>query len=249
MQKTTLFTIFFSILIVVVLAEFLTSTDLQTGLASVVHSDASAISTPMTTQGSDVSTTAPAGETSPFLQDSTDTPPATTPADTLSPVPVVPAPEKSEVASFLSTTGYKIEKVTDAQLVSMGFQDMRLERVSADGLLFQLLDLGDVVNLSKVRFHLTDGKNVYGVVNEFLLGSDFSAKGLYQNLRKKALVYEPDVKVNETNSFGTSSFFLNDNKRLGTAFLTVLSGNRIFAFSYPKASHEFFKKLIQLLVT
>lgn len=248
MQKTTLFTIFFSILIVVVLAEFLTSTDLQTGLASVVHSDTAAVSAPATTQLPDASTT-PVAETSPFLQDSTDTPPATTPADTLSPVPVVPAPDKSEVASFLSTTGYKIEKVTDPQLVSMGFQDMRLERVSADGLLFQLLDLGDVVNLSKVRFHLTDGKNVYGVVNEFLLGSDFSAKGLYQNLRKKALVYEPDVKVNETSSFGTSSFFLNDNKRLGTAFLTVLSGNRIFAFSYPKASHEFFKKLIQLLVT
>ncbi len=55
------------------------------------------------------------------------------------------------------------------------------------------------------------------------------------------------AKVNEIKAFGSGSFYMNDTKRLGTAFLTVLSGNRVYTFSYPKASHDFFKKVVNLL--
>ncbi len=264
MQKTTVFTIFFSILVVVLLAEFLTSNQLQGGWSSVIP--------PSAIQEASI----PSGTTDPFSSSdgghiAADTsestgqtqqvapPPSIGAGDVHAPTSMAPstssdAPpptgtvQKSEVSSFLDNSGYKIEKITEQQLVQMGFEGMRLERVSADGLLFQLLDLSGTVNLSKVRFHLTDGKNVYGVVSEYLLADNVRAKTFYENLRQKSSLYAPDIKLNETNSFGTASFYLNDSKRLGTAFLTVLSGNRVYSFSYPKASHEFFKKFIEFLL-
>lgn len=267
MQKTTVFTIFFSVLVVTLLAEFLTNTQLQNGWTSVIppnaikdeNAPAANTSDPFSTPGggltADAATTA--GQTlqpsvlptSPSIVAGDSLVPASTaPAASLDAPPPVAEVPKSEVSSFLDTSSYKIEKISEQQLIQMGFEGMHLERVSAEGLLFQLLDLSDAVNLSKVRFHLTDGKNVYGVVSEYLLADNTRAKAFYENLRQKASLYAPAVKLNETNSFGTTSFYLNDSKRLGTAFLTVLSGNRVYSFSYPKASHEFFKKFIEFLM-
>lgn len=247
MQKITVFTIFFSVLVVVLVAEFLTNNDLQSGWSSVIP-PSSLREESKVEDGRDVpvsesdNSSASAGRVTQTAPVSPDSASSDVPPD----AGVAP---KSEVSTFLDVTGYKIEKITETQLVQMGFEGMRLERASAEGLLFQLLDLSDTVNLSKVRFHLTDGKNVYGVISEFLLADSVRAKTFYQNLRQKSSLYAPDVKLNETNSFGESSFYLNDSKRLGTAFLTVLSGNRVYSFSYPKASHEFFKKFIQFLMS
>lgn len=258
MQKTTVFTIFFSVLVVVLLAEFLTNSQLQNGWSSVIPPSAIQESTTSASSeaadpfssiggGQIAADTSTGGTQTGTIQSDV---PSSTPTSTPSPdaPPAAGATPKSEVSSFLDNSSYKIEKITEQQLVQMGFEGMHLERVSAEGLLFQLLDLSGTVNLSKVRFHLTDGKNVYGVISEFLLADDARAKSFYESLRQKASLYAPDIKLNETNSFGTTSFYLNDSKRLGTAFLTVLSGNRVYSFSYPKASHEFFKKFIEFLM-
>lgn len=265
MQKTTIFTIFFSVLVVVLLAEFLTNNQLQSGWSSVIPPSAiqeaskpsGAVDPFSSSDGGQIAadtSSSPGGQTqqlAPSLGGTLDdsSTPASMAPSTSPDAPPAGAVQKSEVSSFLDNSGYKIEKITEQQLVQMGFQGMHLERVSAEGLLFQLLDLSGTVNLSKVRFHLTDGKNVYGVVSEYLLADNARAKTFYESLRQKASLYAPDIKLNETNSFGTSSFYLNDSKRLGTAFLTVLSGNRVYSFSYPKASHEFFKKFIEFLMT
>lgn len=258
MQKITVFTIFFSVLVVVLVAEFLTNNDLQSGWSSVIPPSSLVQEDDLSGDSNVDDTTADNDggasadritQTAPGVSVDAQNSVSTSTSTSLDSPPSSAAVPKSEVSAFLDMTGYKIEKITETQLVQMGFEGMRLERVSAEGLLFQLLDLSDTVNLSKVRFHLTDGKNVYGVISEFLLADTTRAKTFYQNLRQKSSLYAPDVKLNETNSFGESSFYLNDSKRLGTAFLTVLSGNRVFSFSYPKASHEFFKKFIQFLMS
>ncbi len=220
MQKATIFTIFFSILIVTLVAQLLVNDHLRSGWTSVI----------------------PPGEVTEVVRDEV--------PDAPSSVPIVPppiTPDTSEVSDFLSQRGYVIEKITTEQLTAFGFEAMKFEQTSADGLLFQLIDVSDVVNLSKVRYNLTDGKSVYGVISEFLLADDGKATGFYESLKQKGSAFAPEVKLNETNVFGSRSFYLNDTKRIGTAFLAVLVKNRVFTFSYPKASHEFFKKLINLL--
>ncbi|MFA7277460.1 MAG: hypothetical protein WC101_00535 [Candidatus Gracilibacteria bacterium] len=237
MQKTTIFTLFFSILVVVLVAELLTNDHLRDGWTTVLpvtkesQAEGSIASPPETQTQAQVPASNSSNLSGSFI------------------APVVP-PEISatgEVAQFVSQTGYKLEGITTDQLQGMGFTGMHFERVSADGLLFQVIDVTDIVNLSKVRFNLTDGKNVYGVLTEFLLADNAKAGTFYDVLKQKGSAFAPDIKLNEVNTFGAHSFYLNDSKRLGTAFLVVQEENRVFTFSYPKASHDFFKKLIQLL--
>lgn len=236
MQKTTVFTFFFSVLVVIFLADFLTNTELDSGRASVtapssfVEEDAENGGSGV--KGNDGNVATPSGV--PLMEKVGDALPENN-------------SQQSEVQQFLEGSSYMLERISDTELTTFGFTGMRMERVSGDGLLFQLLDTSDTVNLSKIRFHLTDGKNVYGVISEYLFPDEARAKIFYGGLNQKASVYAPGVKINETNSFGDMSFYLNDEKRLGTAFLTLLRGNRVFAIAYPKASHEYFKNLIGAL--
>ncbi len=240
MQKATIFTIFFSILVVTLVAELLTSNHLRSGWTAVLPPSASSeTSTPVppetaTAPAQDLSTPGGSDLSGSFIQP---TPEA----------PATPDSPTGEVAQFISQTSYRLQSITSEQLQNMGFSGMRLEQVSTDGLLFQIIDVADVVNLSKIRFNLTDGKNIYGVLTEFLLADAPRAASFYDTLKQKASAFEPDIKVNEVKVFGSGSFYMNDSKRLGTAFLTVLSGNRVYTFSYPKASHDFFKKVVNLL--
>lgn len=234
MQKATIFTIFFSILVVTLVAQLLTNDHLRSGWTSVIPpGDISEQHTPK--EVAVVPRTQPSPPVAPVV-------PTVPP-----PIPTPTSSTPNEVAQFVEQTSYRLEKVTDEQLKNFGFEHMRLERVSSEGLLFQLIDVADIVNLSKIRFNLTDGKNVYGVLTEFMTADAAKATSFYETLKQKGSAFAPDVKLNETNSFGDHSFYMNDSKRLGTAFLAVLSGNRVFTYSYPKASQEFFKKVINLL--
>lgn len=243
MQKATIFTIFFSILVVTLVAELLTSNHLRSGWTAVLPPSAS----------NETSTPTPPQEEAPAIPaPSADADITTGGGSALSGSFIQPdlgaaTGTTGEVAQFISQTSYRLQGVTADQLQNMGFSGMRLEQVSTDGLLFQIIDVADVVNLSKIRFNLTDGKNIYGVLTEFLLADEARAASFYGTLKQKVSAFEPDIKVNEVKVFGSGSFYMNDSKRLGTAFLTVLSGNRVYTFSYPKASHDFFKKLVNLL--
>lgn len=56
-----------------------------------------------------------------------------------------------------------------------------------------------------------------------------------------------DIEINETNEFGNASFYMNDARRQDTAFLTVKIGSILYGFSYPKEYHSQIKNLITLL--
>lgn len=242
MQKATIFTIFFSILVVTLVAQLLTNNHLRSGWTSVAPPGDSMTADSSSLEGSFIQPV-----TTQTIPSSTTPPPVPSGTAPVIPPPITPSSQPDEVAQFVASTSYRLEGITDAQLKGFGFENMRLERVSADGLLFQLIDVTDIVNLSKIRFNLTDGKNVYGVLTEFMLADETKSGNFYAILKQKGSAFAPDIKLNETNSFGAHSFYMNDTKRLGTAFVAVLSGNRVFTFSYPKASQEFFKKVINLL--
>lgn len=232
MQKLTVFTIFFAIIAVLLTAQLLVYDRGRDGWTSVLPVQQAA-------KPDSTSNAVTAIPTAPTVAISAPVAPA---------VVSIPSTSTGEVSSLVTTLSYRIELLTDDDIHGIGFTTMHLERVSAEGLLYQLLDVNDMVSVSKARFHLTDGKNVYGVLNEFLFSNEQRAQDFYTTLKTKAQAFIPEVKINETNDFGARSFFMNDGKRLGTAFLTFQSGQRVFGLSYPKASHEFFKKLVALLL-
>lgn len=152
-----------------------------------------------------------------------------------------------DISSFLQKRTFALQQITIEDLIKSGFQNMKFEQASFDQMLFQLLDLGTYPNLSTLRLHLSDGKNVFGILHEFEFENSSKAALLYADLKQKIGAFSPNATSNETNQYGDNSFYMNDKNRGGTAFLVFRIKNHLFGFSYPKASHEFFKSLIRVL--
>lgn len=155
--------------------------------------------------------------------------------------------EIPDVSSFLQKRTFALQQITIDDLIKSGFQNMKFEQASFDQMLFQLLDLGTYPNLSTLRLHLSDGKNVFGILHEFEFEDSSKAALLYADLKQKIGAFAPNVTSNETNQYGDNSYYMNDKNRSGTAFPVFRIKNHLFGFSYPKASHEFFKSLIRVL--
>lgn len=157
------------------------------------------------------------------------------------------ASEIPDVSTFLQKRTFALQKITIEDLMKSGFQNIKLEQASFDQMLFQLLDLAPYPNISALRLHLTDSKNVFGILHEFEFENSSQSALLYADLKQKIGAFSPNVTSNQTNQYGDNSYYMNDKNRSGTAFLVFRIKNHLFAFSYPKASHEFFKSLIRTL--
>lgn len=136
------------------------------------------------------------------------------------------------------------QSVTQQDLEKAGFLGLNLKIVPFDGNLFQVIDLSDLKSDRFVQYNIEDSVNVYGVIVAAWFYQDLSAAEQYYELIKSRSGKIAGLDVNETNTFGMTSFYVNDAKRVGTAFLVVRIDNRVYAVSYPKASHDFYKQLI-----
>lgn len=57
----------------------------------------------------------------------------------------------------------------------------------------------------------------------------------------------PVWSMNETNSFGQASFYLNNRNRSDTVFVLIRFPSGVLGFEYPKANHGTFEKLFAVL--
>jgi len=73
--------------------------------------------------------------------------------------------------------------------------------------------------------------------------SYYEIKNKIQSIIKTA----DNLSINTTNTYGQSSFFLNDNKRDHLVFLVVMFKTRIMGFEYPKDNHNIVEKIISEL--
>lgn len=161
--------------------------------------------------------------------------------------PAVETEEKSsEVQKLLEDLKLDFEKVTTEQLFEAGFKNAKSISINFGGRIFNLVDVSDIVNADIGEFNISDEKNIYAVVVESRLQTELEAQDFY-NLFKKRAQGLPGITTNENDQFGSASFFMNDPKKLGNAFLVVRIKNRVYFYTYPKANHEFTKKLIILL--
>lgn len=247
MQKSTLFVLILAVLVTLTVADFLNNNALSGSItANVLSSDAaiepSALESPSI--ASDENAADAILDTSPpltsSLSDPIFDPSFLAPETTLS-------PEMTNVSSFLEQHIFLLQKLTPQDLTQVGFRNMQLQQSPFDQMLFQLLDLSTFRNLSALRLHLTSGKDVFAVLHEFEFESPAKAVSFYSDIKQKIAAFSPLVTSNETNQYGENSYYMNDRNRTGTAFLVFRVQSHVFAFSYSKASHDFFKSLIFLL--
>ena len=80
----------------------------------------------------------------------------------------------------------------------------------------------------------------------FKIGYKTNVEEIYKFLKDR-IFNAINMELNETNSYGYASFYMNDPKRPDTSFLTVRIGGLLYGFSYPKEYHSQIKNLIKLI--
>ncbi len=136
--------------------------------------------------------------------------------------------------------------VTLELLGKAGFIEPSIRQVDFNGSLFQLIDLKSYSIDPVVKANLFD-KNEFKIsLNEIHQNSDVLAEEVYRLIKEEASL-NLDIIINETNQYGDASSYLNHSQKKKTAFLLVLIGNSVYGLEYPHTSHPLAKALIHEL--
>lgn len=148
------------------------------------------------------------------------------------------------------TQSFDFSLISEEDLRDSGLYDYALQKTDFDGRLFGFIDLTEFNDLSVVQFKLIDNSldisTIVGAIYEIDLGEEALSKEMYRIIRERAYAHDW-FTINDNVTYGDSAFFINDKLRIGTAFLLVKSGGKVYAFTYPKVRHENIKKLIEKL--
>lgn len=130
---------------------------------------------------------------------------------------------------------------------SAGFDDTALQRVPFNGILFETIDLRDFKSVDVITNNfLEHNRTQIGTMNEFHAQSRDLADEIYTYLKEKSgkLI---GASINETNTFGDRSFYLNFLEVKDNAFLVVKQGENVYALTYKKGEHSNVQTLLKLL--
>lgn len=149
-------------------------------------------------------------------------------------------------ASKISPTSVSIY-LRDEQIKSAGFTGAYLENESsADGKLFKTIQIDDLFDTEVTKTAIRTEETALAKVYIFKTGINTEISEVYELIKLRASG-GLNIQVNETDEYGSSSFYMNDQMRNSTAFLVTRLGGFIYAFSYPKEYHSQIKNLIKLI--
>lgn len=128
--------------------------------------------------------------------------------------------------------------LSPALLQKAGFQNYTFQSVPYAGKLLDRIAFADLNFIPTFESHLMKNQ-VARVASfyEFNPGSLQSAKEVYDLIKQKC-TGEIGVILNETNSFGEASFYVNYFEFPEKVFLVFRKGTKVFAFTYNKELHS-----------
>jgi len=236
MQKFTIFSIIFAVIVLSITAELVT----QDYLSKLYPSSASAN---LLTNLDNLDSTPPASfDEIKDIEPITDTTPVTETVENID-LPVNDDTQISGVSVKVS------QKVVDL-LPSLDIPNIKYQPVNFSGKVFDVIETDvnpDDVALGQLVLGEGANKNVLGAVYEFTLKHQQDARKLYTQIKTQAKTIT-SIDVNETNQFGDNSFYLNHKAKINEVFVVTISGNSIFALAYSKQYHETFKPFMGLLL-
>ncbi|MBI4995221.1 hypothetical protein HZC21_06345 [Candidatus Peregrinibacteria bacterium] len=154
-----------------------------------------------------------------------------------------PQPEPQPISSEIIPQPKSL--INENLINSAGFIGQFSEK-QFTGKIFQLLDITKNPVDAVYEYQIKENGSPIVVVDEIALRDEIRALQLYYLLQNKTKTYI-DLSLNETNSYGDRSFYINHAKKPDEAFLTVKIGSRLYLFAYVKSYHTQIKALIQLL--
>lgn len=248
MRKFTVFTVLLTVVVVVVAGQILVDEYLPnfgkdvSGEISVILPDSVSVEGGRTFFGADLEKD---GEIT--FEDDFNEVPASSPQEPSSRSPGEPVDfeDLSQVASYSGGIVGNMS-LREEQIKSAGFVGGYIEPEDHDNLLFKTVSVDDIDDVKMEKFAIRTADRFLAKVYVFRVGISTNVRDVYQLLKFKAS-QGIGVQINETNEFGISSFYMNDSRRTGVAFLTVRIGSAIYSFSYPHEYHSQIKNLIKLL--
>lgn len=116
-----------------------------------------------------------------------------------------------------------------------------------NGKLFNLVSTDTIATKESVYgFFEVDG-DILGNFYEFEMKNTLLAES---NLKKLKSLFEefPEITANQTNQFGDSSFYINHSVKVDQVFVVIQKDNFIYAFGYQNQFHEVFKSFFGVLL-
>ncbi len=136
--------------------------------------------------------------------------------------------------------------IREDMLRSAGFASATLEEEPHNGFIFKTIYVADLPDTEVLKYQVKSGETLLAKIYVIQIGPEASVSEVYEVLKVRA-AEGLDIEVNETNEFGNNSFFMNDARREGVAFLAVRFGPLLYGFSYPKEYHSQIKNLTKLI--
>jgi len=136
--------------------------------------------------------------------------------------------------------------LTEEHLKNSGFTGAYLENEPHNGYLYKTIYVDDLYDVELQKHIIRSTGEYLAKVYILSVGPLSSVDEVYEVVKVRG-TEGLDIEVNETNDYGSKSFYINDMRRPNVAFLTTKVGDFIYGFSYPKKYHPQVKNLIKLI--
>jgi len=133
--------------------------------------------------------------------------------------------------------------ITLSQVQEAGFKNATFPITPFDGMVFDIIDMKQYVNKGNLEYQIVENGENAAFLTEFNLLTPEIAQEVYEILRKK-VQEKNQFTINETNQYGSASFFANNSEQTNHVFLVVKQGNRLYTCHYPAKNHNKIKNLI-----
>lgn len=135
----------------------------------------------------------------------------------------------------------------DSLLPALDISRLQYESQAPTTTIFNLVELKDLdINKNVYGFLRSDG-DLIGSISEITSTNEKESQQIYQEIKAIAGSFR-EFSVNETNEFGSNSFYINPSEENKDAFLVMHNDNLIYALAYNKDLHSQFKEWFELLL-
>lgn len=135
----------------------------------------------------------------------------------------------------------------DSLLPALDISRLQYESQTPTTTIFNLIQLPDLDINKNVYGFLRSNGDLIGSISEITSENQKESQQIYQEIKAIAGSFR-EFSINETNEFGTNSFYVNPAQENEDAFLVMHKGNLIYALAYNKDLHPQFKEWFELLL-
>lgn len=153
----------------------------------------------------------------------------------------------NEQISSVSLASIPEPKMTAEALKMAGFVNPILKEAVFSGNIFNFIGFTDQPDAFIYQWNFFEGENFIGSIYELEYASDTGGFQAYLTLRQRAMDLFNLGTVNETNSYGDTSFYFNHKSKTKTVHLIIRKANSVYGFEYAYVNHEKMKPLFSII--